>query len=184
MALADKVLIEAHENYQKQSYRNRCYVLTSNKIDCLTVPVLGSSHRQPIRDVRIDYSQHWIERHLRCLQSAYAKSPYFDYLMPEIEQILYQRHFLLFDLNWSLLTLCRKWLRINNPIRLTEWYEKTPPTGVFDARSLIEPGQHTQIGLFGPISRYQQNFGAEFVSNLSVLDLMFAGETMSERDKE
>ncbi len=181
MVLAEKVLIEAHENYQKQSYRNRCYVLTSNKIDCLTVPVLNSSRRQPIRNVRIDYSQSWIDRHLRCLQSAYAKSPYFEYLMPEVEAILEQQHPFLFDLNWSLLTFCRKWLRLTNPISLTEWYEKTPSTGVFDARSLIEPGKHTEIGLFGPISRYQQNFGAEFVPNLSVLDLLFAGETMSER---
>ncbi|MEZ0484889.1 WbqC family protein [Fibrella aquatica] len=179
MANADQVLIEAYENYQKQSYRNRCYVLTSNKIDCLTVPVLNSNRRQPVRDVQIDYSQHWIDRHLRCLQSAYAKSPYFEYLMPEIEQILKQHPPLLFDLNWSLLTLCRKWLRLSTPISLTEWYEKTPETGVFDARSLFEPGQHTEIGLFGPIPAYQQNFGAEFVPNLSVLDLMFAGETMS-----
>lgn len=179
MALADEVLIEAHENYQKQSYRNRCYVLTSNKVDCLTVPVLSSSHRQPVRDVRIDYSQRWIERHLRCLQSAYAKSPYFEYLMPELEQIIAQRHPFLFELNWSLLTFCRKWLRLSTPISLTDWYDKTPPTGVFDARSLIQPGQHPEIGLFGPIPGYQQNFGAEFVPNLSVIDLLFAGEDMS-----
>ncbi|MBO0952721.1 WbqC family protein [Fibrella sp. HMF5405] len=178
MALADEVLIEAHENYQKQSYRNRCYVLTSNKVDCLTVPVLNSTRRQPVRDVQIDYSQNWIDRHLRCLQSAYAKSPYFEYLMPEIEVILNQHPPFLFDLNWSVLTLCRKWLRLSNPIRLTEWYEKTPGTGVFDARSRIEPGQYAEIGLFGPIPGYQQNFGAEFVSNLSVIDLLFAGEDM------
>jgi hypothetical protein len=104
--------------------------------------------------------------------------------MPEVEEILNQHHSFLFELNWSLLTLCRKWLRINNPISLTKWYEKTPAVGVFDARSLVEPGHHTEIGLFGPISRYQQNFGAEFVPNLSVLDLMFAGETMNERANE
>jgi len=179
MVLADEVLIEAHENYQKQSYRNRCYVLTSNKIDCLTVPVLAGSRRQPVREVQIDYSQPWIERHLRCLQSAYAKSPYFEYLMPEVEQILHQRLPFLFDLNWSLLTLCRKWLRLNTPVNLTEWYEKTPPIGVFDARSRIDPGQQAEIGLFGPIPRYQQNFGAEFVPNLSVLDLMFMQTTLS-----
>ncbi|MEZ0540302.1 WbqC family protein [Fibrella arboris] len=181
MALADKVLIEAHENYQKQSYRNRCYVLTSNKIDCLTVPVSHSSRRQLIREVRIDYGQNWIDRHTRCLKSAYAKSPYFEYLMPELEEIFHQHHPFLFDLNWSLLTFCRKWLRLSTPVNLTEWYEKTPPTGVFDARSAIEPGQFVEIGLFGPISDYHQNFGAEFVPNLSVLDLLFAGETMNEK---
>ena len=180
MMLADAVLIEAHENYQKQSYRNRCYVLTSNRIDCLTVPVLNSASRQPVRQVRIDYGQHWEDHHLRCLQSAYAKSPYFEYLMPEIEQILGERPPFLFDLNWSLLTLCRKWLRLKTPVNLTECYEKEPPTGVFDARSCVEPGRHTHSGLFGPIMSYQQNFGAEFAPNLSVLDLMFMQTTLGE----
>ena len=176
MAGADQVLIEAHENYQKQSYRNRCYVLTSNKIDCLTVPVLASSRRQPIRQVRIDYSQNWVDRHLRCLQSAYAKAPYFEYLMPDIEQELTRRHPFLFDLNWSLLTFCRTWLRLETPVSLTEWYAKMPESGVFDARSRLEPGNHAQTALFGPPRPYPQQFGAEFAPNLSVLDLLFAGE--------
>lgn len=184
MALADQVLIEAHENYQKQSYRNRCYVLTSNQIDCLTVPVLKSASRQPVRQVRIDYSQHWVDRHLRCLQSAYAKSPYFEEIMPVIEQELTQKHEHLFDLNWSLLTFCRKWLRIQTPVNLTEWYVKDVPTGTFDARSYFEPGMLTESGPFGPIMPYPQNFGAEFVPNLSILDLLFMGGTIGERDKE
>ena len=180
MAQAAEVLIEAHETYQKQSYRNRCYVLTSNRVDCLTVPVLGGTRKPPIREVQIDYTQHWIDRHLRCLQSAYAKAPYFEYVMPEIEAILNRRYPLLFDLNWALLTFCRAWLRLKTPLNLTEWYDKDPQPGLFDARNKLIPTQRAEMGLFGSTSPYLQNFGTEFVPNLSILDLMFAGETLSE----
>ncbi len=178
MAGAGHVQIEAHENYQKQSYRNRCYVLTSNKVDCLTVPVLKGATRQPIRQVRIDYGQPWVDRHLRCWQSAYGKSPYFDELMPVLEQELRAQPDFLFDLNWALLTICREWLRVETPVSLTEWYEKVPPPGVFDARSAYIPGVVPESGLFRPEQAYQQNFGVEFVPNLSVLDLLFAGASL------
>lgn len=180
MARADEVWLEAHENYQKQSYRNRCYVLTANGVDYLTVPVLNGTRKQPIREVRIDYSQKWIDRHLRCLQSAYAKAPYFEYLMPEIEAALTQRPPLLFDLNESVLTICRKWLRLNVPVRLTEWYASEAPTGVFDARSRIDPTNRRETALFGPLRPYTQNFGTVFEPNLSILDALFMGEIRSE----
>ena len=181
MAQAGEVWLEAHENYQKQSYRNRCYVLTANGVDCLTVPVLNGTRKQPIRDVRIDYSQKWPDRHLRCLQSAYAKAPYFEYLMPEIEAVLTGRPPLLFDLNWALLTICRKWLRLNVPVRLTEWYTNEAQTGVFDARSKLDPAKRPETALFGPVRSYAQNFGTVFEPNLSILDALFMGENLSDK---
>jgi hypothetical protein len=175
MAQAKAVHIEAHENYHKQSYRNRCYVLTANGPELLTVPVLNGTRKQRTCDVQIDYSQNWISKQVRCLQSAYAKAPYFEYVMPEITSILAQRPPLLFELNWMLLTFCRKWVRISTPISLTEWYVPEPPTGVFDARSQIVPAKRRETGLFGPAEPYLQNFGTEFEPNLSILDAMFMG---------
>jgi WbqC-like protein family len=182
MAQAREVQIEAHENYHKQSYRNRCYVLTANGPEALTVPVLNGTRKQRTCDVQIDYSQNWIQKHLRCLQSAYAKAPYFDYVMPEIESILVLRPPLLFDLNWLLLTFCRKWMRLSNPIGLTEWYAPDPPTGVFDARSKIIPAIRRETGFFGPFKPYLQNFGTEFEPNMSILDALFMGETFPEKN--
>jgi hypothetical protein len=178
MAQAHAVQIEAYENYHKQSYRNRCYVLTANGPECLTVPVLNGTRKQRTCDVRIDYSQNWIQKHLRCLQSAYAKAPYFEYVMPEVEAIFTRRPLLLFDLNWQLLTFCRKWMRISNPIGLTEWYVPGPPIGVFDARARVVPAKRRETGLFGSHRPYMQNFGTEFEPNLSILDAMFMGETI------
>lgn len=169
----DRIHIEAAEQYQKQSYRNRCYVLTANKVDCLTVPVVNGTHKQPIRDLKIDDQQAWQDRHWRCLQAAYGKAPFYEYVAPEFEPVLRKRWTFLFDLNVALLTLCLKWLRVATPVHLTEWYTETAGTGVFDARSRLNARNRVDTYSFYRPSPYPQNFGVEFVPNLSIIDLLF-----------
>jgi hypothetical protein len=173
MLTHDKVLIEAHEQYQKQSYRNRCYVLTANKIDCLTVPVAGSTNRQPIRDVRIDNGVAWQNRHWRCLESAYKKAPFFEYYAPDFEAVYRRNWTFLFDLSFEMLTICRQLVGIKTPLNLTECYSKEPPIGVFDARSTMNSRNWAETQLFYHPKPYIQNFGSQFVPNLSILDLLF-----------
>lgn len=168
----DCIRVEAAEQYQKQSYRNRCYVLTANKVDCLTVPVLSGTHKQPIRDLKIDQQQAWQDRHWRCLQAAYGRAPFFEYVGPEFETAIRQQWTFLFDLNWTLLTLCLKWLQCKTPVRLTECYEPDPDSGLFDARSRVNARNRTNGYQFYQPLRYQQNFGVEFVPNLSIFDLL------------
>lgn len=168
----DRIRIEAAEHYQKQSYRNRCYVLTANKVDCLTVPVVGGTHKQPIRELKIDYQQAWQDRHWRCLRAAYSKAPFFEYIAPEFELVIRKHWTFLFDLNQELLTLCLKWLQVKTPVYLTEWYDKTVTPGVFDARSLLNAkNREDTYSFFTPVP-YPQNFGVEFVPNLSIIDLL------------
>ncbi len=168
----DTTRIEAAEQYQKQSYRNRCYVLTANKVDSLTVPVVNGTHKQAIRDLKIDYQQAWQDRHWRCLQAAYGRAPFFDYVAPEFEPVLRKRWTYLFDLNWALLTLCLQWLRVKAPVHLTECYDKTAGPGVFDARSRLNARKRVDTYSFYTPVPYYQNFGAEFVPNLSIIDLL------------
>lgn len=168
-----RVRLEVHEHYQKQSYRNRCYVLTANKVDVLTVPVQHGTRHQPIRDLRIDNGQAWSMHHWRCLRAAYGKAPFFEYYGPEFESI-YRRHWsFLFDLNYELLTICLRLLQVNVAISLTDWYKKVPPAGLFDARSRVNPRNGADSYVFYQPAHYTQNFGVEFVPNLSVIDLLF-----------
>lgn len=173
MLTYDEVLLEAHEQYQKQSFRNRCYVLTANKVDCLTVPVAGSTNRQPIREVRIDNRVAWQNRHWRCLLSAYRKTPFFEYYAPEFDAIYRRNWTFLFDLSWEMLTICRQMVGIKTSITLTEWYQKEIPVGVFDARSKLNTRSWAESNLFYNPEPYMQNFGPQFVPNLSIIDLLF-----------
>jgi hypothetical protein len=169
----DRVWLEAHEHYQKQSYRNRCYIVTAHKVDALAVPVQQGTHHHPIREVRIDNSQPWAVRHWRSLQAAYGKAPFFEYYAPELEPVYQKEWEFLFDLNKELLTICLKLLSIRTPVNLTDCYVKSPKVGVFDARSALKSRNRQGSPLFYSPVPYQQNFGPDFVPNVSVIDLLF-----------
>ncbi|QJW90684.1 hypothetical protein HNV11_15485 [Spirosoma taeanense] len=169
----DQVWLEAREHYQKQSYRNRCYVLTANKVDSLTVPVQQGTHHLPIQELRVDNGQPWQVHHWRTLRTAYGKAPFFEYYAPELEPVYSRNWTFLFDLNYELLTICLKLLGLAPRVNLTDWYDKTPPDGLLDARSGINPRNRTKSYIFHCPVPYLQNFGLEFVQNLSIIDLLF-----------
>ncbi|GAB2561984.1 WbqC family protein [Spirosoma areae] len=168
-----RIHIEAQEHYQKQSYRNRCYVRTANKVDTLTVPVQQGTHHQPIRDLRVATDRLWQAHHWRCLQAAYGKAPFFEYYAPDVEPLYRKNWTFLFDLNYELLTICLKLLRITVVLNLTEWYERTPSVGLYDARSVLNPRNRKESYVFHQPTPYQQNFGENFEPNLSIIDLLF-----------
>ena len=51
------VYIEACENYQKQSYRNRCRFYAADGVQTLSFPIVheGGTHKIPISAIRIDW---------------------------------------------------------------------------------------------------------------------------------
>lgn len=165
--------IEAWENYQKQSYRNRCEIMTAQGKTTLTVPVIWQQ-RTLIRDVRIDYALPWQRTHWRAIASSYKSSPYFDHYGELISPLLGQRHKFLWDLNMQVLSTLLDIFGLSNhqPV-LTERYEKDMPD---DFRNSISPKERLRMP--DPDFRsepYYQVFGDRlaFESNLSVLDYLF-----------
>ena len=89
IAQADEVSVEREENYLKQSFRNRCYILSVHGPQLLSVPVyLGSQHKTPLKEIRIDYSKRWQQVHLRAISASYSASPYFQFYFENIEKII------------------------------------------------------------------------------------------------
>ncbi|MCQ2154274.1 MAG: WbqC family protein, partial [Bacteroidales bacterium] len=98
-------MLEAHENYQKQSWRNRCNILTANGIEALQVPVVhdGGTFRHPISEIRVVWSRPWLERQKRALDSAYMSSAYFEHYRDALYAVLDERPERLWDLNLSVI---------------------------------------------------------------------------------
>ena len=70
--------MEACENYQKQSYRNRCRIYAAGGVESLNFPIVhrGGSINIPIREVLVDWSTPWLEKTMRCIDTAYRSSPF------------------------------------------------------------------------------------------------------------
>jgi hypothetical protein len=169
----NEVIFESNENFVKQSYRNRSYILGSNKTEMLVIPVIDGNKKILIKDLKIDFSQRWDINHLRTMNAAYGKSPFYEFYSDYFKNIYEKKHSFLWDFNFEILTMCLKLLRINKTIRQTSYYEKEVNSTVFDARNLISPKNKSNSSKFYQTSPYQQNFGNEFVPNLSIIDLLF-----------
>lgn len=97
-----EVWLEACERYQKQSYRNRCYILAGDGVQMLQVPVVHSAW-MGIREVQVDWSTPWLVRMQRALDAAYYTSAYYEYYRDDLFAVMDRRPMLLWDWNLSLL---------------------------------------------------------------------------------
>jgi hypothetical protein len=163
----DSILIEAHESWQKQSYRNRAYILGPQGPLMLNIPVDHETTGSSIDQVRISYREDWQHRHWQAIRSAYGSSPFFESLAVELEPFYQQRTELLLDLNSKLIRLILNWLQANISIEYTpEWSAVRDQ----DFREHFHPKRQAS-----PQLPYPQVFSDSigFTPNLSVIDLIF-----------
>jgi hypothetical protein len=167
---SDHAFIEAEENYIKQTYRNRCKILASDRIMVLSIPVTkGDLLKIKVKDITIDYSKRWQQVHLRAITSSYSKSPYFQYYYEEIEKLLLKNHKFLLDLNNVLLARCLEILKLNKCISHTNYF--TPvKRKENDHRYRISPKIKSGYITMPYIQVFSQK---EFIPGLSILDLIF-----------
>lgn len=174
------VYIEACENYQKQSYRNRCHFYSDTGRQALSFPIVhidGSHNNIPITEVEVDYSSGWVVRHERAIVSAYRTSAYFEYYADEFFAILDSRPGTLFSLNWSLTEFFIAKTGLYVDMRRTEDFCPfgSEMYGV-DYRGKIHPKKENAILHELQLEKpYFQVFSGKygFIPNLSIMDLLF-----------
>lgn len=172
--LDDSVVIEQYETYPKQTYRNRCNILSANGVLPLSVPVQKNFHTLT-KDIKIDYSENWQRNHLNAIKSAYKNSAFYDYYFYKFEKFFATKETFLIDLNNKILETIFAILRIKPNYSFTTDYI-SDTTNYIDFRTAISPkaSQNAPDILFKS-QPYIQVFADRFnfVPNLSILDLLF-----------
>ncbi len=171
LASGDSVTFETRDNFQKQTYRNRCYIYGANGRQLLSVPIVHAhgKGRQKTRDMKMDNSFRWQVNMWRSLEASYRSSPFFEYYEDEIRPVFEKKHDFLMDLNFESLEVVNECLGLDMEYEMTQVYQPEPYSHDFrhlvnaKSKKLYELQLYTQV--------FQNKHG--FLGNLSILDLLF-----------
>lgn len=172
---SDCCLIERHDHFVKQTYRNRCVIATTSGLQVLTVPIerYEGAHCE-MRDIRISDHGSWRHLHWNALQSAYGESPFFEFYADDLRPFFERRWEFLFDFNTAITRKMCELLDVHPQIAFTEAYASAEEEGVTDFRDAIRPKHPLPDDGFR-LRRYYQVYEQKhgFQPNLSILDLLF-----------
>jgi hypothetical protein len=164
------ILWDVHQNYVKQSYRNRTFIHSANGLHKLTIPVKHSKIKFPMLNAEIDNKTAWQKNHWRSIQTAYSSSPFFEFYKDSLEQVYNKKYTYLVKFNFDMIKLVFEWLDIEIKLKLSKEY-KVVYDDSLDLRKKIDNQKHS-------ISKnkiYNQVFFEKngFLNDLSIIDLIF-----------
>ena len=164
-----QVTLEYADRYEKQSYRNRCYIYGANGLLPLIVPVQHDGNRRGA-DRKIAYDTNWQAQHWKSLQAAYRRAPYFEFYEETIRPLYEKPERFLYDWNQKTLAVAFRLLYIKFSLQKTKVYQSTPIDSVDFRESFQAKNRNTRN--FIPYAQVFENRHG-FLPNLSILDLLF-----------
>jgi len=165
------VLMEKHEHFPKQTYRNRANIYSPDGALTLVVPVVkGSKMHTPTKDVKISNDFRWQRLHWMSLESCYRRSAYFEFYEDDFARFYEQRFNNLFDYNAELLQMILKFLKMPVTLTYTDEYHRDYPELV-DFRHSIHPKKDAATEQKPYFQVFEERKG--FIKDLSIVDLLF-----------
>jgi len=168
---ASSVVFEICDNYQKQTYRNRCYIYAANGKLQLSVPVIYTQkNRQFYQDVQIANTYNWQDIHFKSLESAYRTSPFYEYYIDDLKPLFTKQYDSILEFNLACFEVICDALQLDITINKTTEFKKNY-TDNLDLRGLVNAKKDTAP----QFDNYTQVFSPKhgYINNLSILDLLF-----------
>ncbi|MBD77653.1 MAG: hypothetical protein CL840_01775 [Crocinitomicaceae bacterium] len=167
---AKHVLLDKHEYFIKQSYRSRYRIYSIHGEQVLSIPVDYTGSKTIADQVTlVDYDP-WRKVHTKALESAYSVSPYFEFYIDELNPIINSQETSLLEFNLQGLHWINKILELDIGFSMTSKFQKEYPF------TDMRPGKKNDFAPPSSFPVYNQVFmdkGNPFISNLSILDLLF-----------
>ena len=166
---SNSITFEVEDNYQKQTYRNRCYIYGANGKQLLNIPVTipKSSKKTKSKDILVE-NANWQKQHYKSLEAAYNHSPFFEFYKDDLRKIFSKKYTYLLDVNLDSFNFIMDALDLFKEYTLSKKYEETK---LNDFRNLADSKKKVEISSIPYIQMFDQKFG--FLKNLSILDLLF-----------
>lgn len=167
---SSSVIFEVHDNYQKQTYRNRAYIAHSNGLLLLNLPVVKyQKNKRKTKDIRPSYDENWQAHHYKSIITAYRSAPFFEYYIDDMKILFEQPVQHLQAHNLHIFSVLCDLLDLQIDTYTTDAFQ-TEFNGI-DLRNIINAKKKVNHN-FTP---YTQVFEHEnnFYPNLSILDLIF-----------
>ncbi|MFA5620864.1 MAG: WbqC family protein [Weeksellaceae bacterium] len=160
---------ETHENFQKQTFRNRCNIQGANGKLRLVIPIEHDGARV-MKDIKVSDSSGWRKEHLKSLISAYKSAPFFEFYEDDLMPILENQDQFLLDINFKTIAFIDRHLKLDLKFNTTQAYNEIPKHQ--DFRNHFNAKSETPQVTF---PEYMQVFGEKFafMPDLSILDLLF-----------
>jgi hypothetical protein len=167
---SDEIIFEAEDNYEKQTYRNRCYIFGANGKQALNIPVKFNETvgKKKTKDALVDNNSNWQAHHLKSLQAAYRNSPFYEFYIDSLLPIFNKNYKFLLDVNLETFQL------VSEALELDKCYSESTEYKVevsSDFRILSSIKQQPKVNLENYIQMFDDKHG--FLENLSILDLLF-----------
>ena len=170
--ITNKVAIELYEYFEKQSLRNSCEIFSANGKLKLSVPIKERKNKTLTKDISIDNSQSWQIKHVRSIESAYRKSPFFEYYWDDYLKIFNIKFEKLIELNDSFMHLTFKFLKIKPELNYSTEYTEGAEFIDFKSKHHFKSSTSNNID---EIKKYHQVFNDKygFIPNLWIGDVLF-----------
>ena len=164
---AGEVVLEQHENFPKQTYRNRANIYGANGKLSLIIPISHGGNRA-LKDTKVCNRENWQSLHWKSINTAYQTSAYFEYYEDRLAEIYHIKTDHLLEFNLHALEVIQRVLQTEQAYRLTTSYETTPEAE--DFRAAFSPKQPTAYDTPEYFQSFSSKYG--FLPDLSVLDLI------------